>query len=68
MFLKSRYFSVLLSLSSLRSDCLTLLKLLLHASLKDEREAPLSHAMYDEDGENQRQMKDEHTLHHNMFI
>lgn len=33
-------------------------KLLLHASLKDEREAPLSHAMYDEEGENTRQMKE----------
>ncbi|KAI9548199.1 hypothetical protein NQZ68_010418 [Dissostichus eleginoides] len=32
--------------------------LLLHASLKDEREAPLSHAMYDEEGVNARQMKE----------
>ncbi|KAF3841065.1 hypothetical protein F7725_006927 [Dissostichus mawsoni] len=36
------------------------LQLLLHASLKDEREAPLSHAMYDEEGVNARQMKEKH--------
>ena len=48
---------LLLSLSPIQSPPDSL-QLLLHASLKDEREAPLSHAMYDEEGVNARQMKE----------